>query len=103
MSEGDRLLAAIDALMEQGHRAVSLSESSKWAEPSVTVTKGNDGTWSGELYSYCLGLKDGGRHLEFSGVSLANLVDEMFGLVLLAKEENDMYEAWERGQDGVPV
>lgn len=88
-----RLEAAIEALMAEGHRAVKLSESSKWSEPQVDINVLHNGIWVLDFYSYCLGIEPPyGRHHEATAKSVDELVGKMWEMVALARAENNSME-----------
>lgn len=83
----DVLNEKIQELLELGKEAIQVSDSHKMLEPQVTITWHNDGSISGELYSYCLDLYDGGRHHKFQVVNEKGLLVILDTFIKKAREE----------------
>ncbi|HDY88403.1 MAG TPA: hypothetical protein ENH82_09885 [bacterium] len=81
------LLDLIHELLRLGHEAVSLSDGHKMNEPSFSMTWQRDGSIDGEFYSYCLDLRDGGRHHTFCATSEKDLLAVLKGFIEDAKKE----------------
>jgi len=92
----NKLQKAINNLLAEGHKAIALQDTHKMTEPSITITWHNDGSVSGEFYSYCLNLTDGGRHHHFSATGEDDLIKVLNKLTIEAEEELKEIEDIER-------
>ena len=64
--------------LTERHRVWSEGHS-KAFEPSITISIGceTDWKWNGSIYSYLMDFHDGGRHHDFRGRTIEELLDNM--------------------------
>lgn len=70
-----------------GKEAVKFNNHCKCFEPSLTLTWENNGTISGEFYSYCLNLEDGGRHHIFEANNEIELEKKLDHFIYVSERE----------------